>query len=128
MVCVLLFYRTIHGVLNCSSSRFKNLPLLYIPAKERKAKMWAKKIDCVWDGPIWLCSKERLNNAAYSGLEALIKTILKIPDASLSDALTDLQEMKNTNKGDATKAQMIYDYLWDKIQSSQAGDSRNHLR
>ena len=56
-----------------------------------------------------------------------MKTIFKIPNASPSDALADLLQMRKKGKVNANKVHMVYDYLRDKVQSSQAGDEQNDL-
>ena len=54
---------------------------------------WLSTTDCVWDGPSWLKSKQRLNEV-YSGLEHFFKVTLSIPDASDADFINDLLMLK----------------------------------
>ena len=51
-------------------------------------------MECVWDGPTWLKSKQRLKIDFYKDLEHLMKVSLRIPDASQADVLEDLRILK----------------------------------
>ncbi|MCJ1398278.1 hypothetical protein MMC11_001475, partial [Xylographa trunciseda] len=106
---------------------FASSSLLYIPAEGGKDAGWVKFNDCVWDGPEWLQSKRRLNIAQYHGLEALLTTILKVPNASQSDVLSDLSKMKEENRGNTADTERIYDYLWHEFQSVQTDEFRKEL-
>ena len=99
-----------------------------MPADKRLAEAWATAKQCVWEGPDWLRSKQRLNIAPYRGLEALFKSILNIPNASLSDVLRDLSMMKEEKRGNIAEAVTVYHHIWHEYQSSYTEELREELR
>ena len=115
-------------ILIYNSQYFNTEFSLYMPADKGTDAAWSTAEYCVWEGPKWLRSKRRLSIAPYRGLEALFKTILEVPDASLYDVLQDLYEMKEEKRGNAVEARIIYDYLWHEIQSSQSKEPQEHLQ
>ena len=69
--------------------------LVWVPPSNKIQASWLSSTDCVWDGPPWLKSQQRLKSEAYSGLGHLFKVSLGIPDASHAAILDDLLMLKN---------------------------------
>ena len=111
----------------CRNS-FRTTSITYVPPSERLNVTWVSTSSCVWDGPVWLRSKQRLKNEAYNGLEPLFKSSLQLPNASLDDVLEDLSQLKDREKGYAKveDVEKIYDYLWH--NTSTAGDQRQEVK
>ena len=70
-------------------------PLIWIPPGRRIGPSWRSIVDCVWDGPCWLKSKQCLKAEFYLELEHLFKLSLKLTDASQADVLEDLVILKS---------------------------------
>ena len=70
-------------------------PVIWIPPSNRIDSTWLSTVDCVWDGPQWLKSKQCLKLEAYLELEHLLKVSLKIPNASRVDVINDLLTLKS---------------------------------
>ena len=72
--------------------------LIWVPPPARIDAAWLPPTDCVWDGPEWLQSKQRLKVEPYLDLEHLIKVSLKIPDAAQLDVINDLLLLKSQSE------------------------------
>ena len=70
-------------------------PLIWVPITTETDTSWLSSKDCVWDGPQWLQSKQRLRLDPYLELEHFFKVSLKIPDASELDVINDLRMLKS---------------------------------
>ena len=69
--------------------------MVWIQPSNRIDSSWLSTADCVWDGPQWLKSKQRLKVEVYLELEPLFKVFLKIPNASQVDVVYDLLMLKS---------------------------------
>ena len=69
--------------------------MIWTEPSHRNSAFWVSAAECVWDGPPWLKSKQRLKFGSYLELEPLFKTSLKIQDASQADVLKDLLLLKS---------------------------------
>lgn len=68
--------------------------MIWIQPSNRIDCSWLSTADCVWDGPRWLKSKQRLKLEVYLELEPLFKEFLRIPNASQEDVVNDLRMLK----------------------------------
>lgn len=78
--------------------------LIWVPPSARTDDTWLPPTDCVWNGPEWLQSKQRLKIEVYLDLEHLIKVSLKIPDAAQLDVINDLLLLKSQSGDEETLA------------------------
>ena len=81
--------------------------MIWIPPSNRDDSSWLSTADCVWDGPQWLKSKQRLKLEVYLELEPLFKVFLKIPNTSQVDVVNDLRILK-THSGDKSTVRSRY--------------------
>ena len=72
-------------------------PVIWIQPSNRIDSSWLSTADCVWDGPQWLESKQRLKLEHYLELESLFKLFLSTPDASQVDVFNDLLMLKSVS-------------------------------
>ena len=82
-------------------------PVIWIPRANRIDSTWVSTIDCVWDGPQWLKSKQCLKFELYIELEHLFKLSLRVPDASQIDIIDDLLMLKS-HSGDQNALRSEY--------------------
>ena len=96
------------------SQVFNDADIIYIPSADRVGPRWTRLTECVWKGPAWLKSQQRLNVEAYKDLELLFtRSCLQLRDACESDVLNDLRAIKEHHGGNAPAADVeaIYDWL-----------------
>lgn len=78
---------------------------------------------CVWSGPEWLESKQRLRGISRFGeREHLFRKILGIRNANWKDYVEDLKLMKDENCGTTERAFAIYKDLWRDFDRSTDWD------
>lgn len=70
-------------------------PFIWMQSSSAMEAGWVSTAECVWDGPPWLKSKQRLKPENYAELEIFFKVALQIPDASNTDIASDLIMLKS---------------------------------
>lgn len=95
-------------------------PFIWIQSPDRIDSNWLSTVDCVWDGPQWLKSKQCLKIEIYLELEHLFKVSLGVPDASQIDVVHDLLMLKSQSGDKNASRSQFTAYTQPSIETAGA--------